>query len=56
MENLDYKEISYLGWEDKGSSKKYLIALYQNDFVGLHGTFTPSQKKGYVPFAAAMQK
>jgi hypothetical protein len=46
LEDVDFKGITYLGWEDKGTNKKYLIALYQNEFIGLHGSFTPASKKG----------
>ena len=46
MENIDLREISYLGWDDKGSGKKFIIAPWHNKLVGLHGTFKPSHKKG----------
>ncbi|MGE7780631.1 FusB/FusC family EF-G-binding protein [Peribacillus sp. NPDC097264] len=46
MENIDLREISYLGWDDKGSGKKFIITPWHNKLVGLHGTFKPSHKKG----------
>ncbi|WML48625.1 FusB/FusC family EF-G-binding protein [Neobacillus sp. PS3-34] len=46
IDDIDLKEISYLGWNDKGTNKKYIIALRENDFIGLHGSFSPASKKG----------
>ena len=46
LEDIDLREISYLGWDDSGSGKKFIIAPRHNKFVGLHGTFKPSHKKG----------
>lgn len=46
MENIDMREISYLGWDDSGSGKKFIILPRDNKLVGLHGTFKPSHKKG----------
>lgn len=42
----DFKDLTYLGWNDRGTNKKYIIALRQNNFIGLHGSFTPVSKKG----------
>ncbi|MET3320939.1 UNVERIFIED_ORG: hypothetical protein ABIC97_004040 [Peribacillus simplex] len=46
LENLDLREISYLGWDDIGSGKKFIIAPHHNKLLGLHGTIKPSNKKG----------
>ncbi|MFJ7640105.1 MULTISPECIES: FusB/FusC family EF-G-binding protein [unclassified Peribacillus] len=46
METIDLRGISYLGWDDTGSGKKFIIAPRHNKLVGLHGTFKPSHKKG----------
>lgn len=46
LENVDLKEISYLGWNDKGSNKKYIVALSDHKLVGLQGTFKSINKKG----------
>ncbi|MFJ7746780.1 FusB/FusC family EF-G-binding protein [Peribacillus sp. NPDC097295] len=46
METIDLREISYFGWDDSGSGKKFIIATRDDKFVGLHGTFKPSHKKG----------
>ncbi|MGV3464908.1 MAG: FusB/FusC family EF-G-binding protein [Heyndrickxia sp.] len=44
--DVDFKKLSYLGWDDKGTNKKYLIVPHQNKLTGLSGTFTPTAKKG----------
>jgi hypothetical protein len=46
LNDLDLNEITYLGWNEKGTNKKYIIALQPNGFIGLEGSFTPSNKKG----------
>lgn len=46
LENIDFREISYLGWLDKGSNKKFLIVEYQGKLVGIIGDYTISNKKG----------
>ncbi|WP_191561193.1 FusB/FusC family EF-G-binding protein [Metabacillus idriensis] len=46
FENLDFKEISYLSWHDKGSNKQYIVVQQHNKLVGLQGTFNPLNKKG----------
>jgi len=43
---VDFKEISYLGWDDVGTNRKFLIVPYQNKLIGLSGSFTPIAKKG----------
>ncbi|MFY4775698.1 FusB/FusC family EF-G-binding protein [Metabacillus sp. RGM 3146] len=46
LDEIDLKELSYLGWDDKGSNKKFLIVPYKNKLTGLQGTFTSINKKG----------
>ncbi|MCM3706247.1 MULTISPECIES: FusB/FusC family EF-G-binding protein [Cytobacillus] len=45
-ENIDFKEISYLGWDDKGTNRKYMISLLDGKLTGIFGTFRPLGKKG----------
>jgi hypothetical protein len=47
LDGIDLKELTYLGWNDKGTNKKFIITPYKNDIIGLHGTFTPASKKGF---------
>ncbi|WP_075983057.1 FusB/FusC family EF-G-binding protein [Bacillus massilinigeriensis] len=46
LEKMDLTELSYLGWDDKGSQKKFLVAYHGEKLVGLQGTFSPLNKKG----------
>lgn len=46
MESVNLKEISYLSWIEKGTSKKYLVAEQDEVLVGLEGTFTSLNQKG----------
>jgi len=56
LENMDLKEISYLGWYDKGSNKKYIVAGHQNKLMGLHGTFENSNQKGICAICNAYEE
>lgn len=44
LDQIDRKEISYLGWNDTGSNKKYIVVIQNEKIVGLHGSFKNSQK------------
>lgn len=46
LDEINLKEISYLGWIDKGSNKKFLIVEHNNKLVGISGGFHNSNKKG----------
>ncbi|HLO12924.1 MAG TPA: FusB/FusC family EF-G-binding protein, partial [Pseudoneobacillus sp.] len=46
LHDMDLKEVTFLGWNDKGTNKKYIIANQPNGFIGLEGSFTPASKKG----------
>lgn len=46
LKNIDLRELSYLGWDDGGSGKKFIIAPHHDAFTGLHGTIKPTNKKG----------
>ncbi|MFY0762660.1 FusB/FusC family EF-G-binding protein [Metabacillus dongyingensis] len=46
LEELDYTDISYLSWHDKGSGKQYIIASQNNKLTGLQGTFSSINQKG----------
>lgn len=46
IEEMDFKELSYLGWLDKGSNKKFLIVEHNDKLVGISGEFKNSNKKG----------
>jgi hypothetical protein len=46
LNDIDFQELSYLSWYDKGTTRKYLITLHSNGFIGLEGTYSPASKKG----------
>ncbi|QFG00242.1 elongation factor G-binding protein [Psychrobacillus glaciei] len=46
IEKIDFKEITYLGWIDKGSNKKILILEHNSKHIGISGGFYNSNKKG----------
>ncbi|WP_026583923.1 FusB/FusC family EF-G-binding protein [Bacillus sp. J33] len=46
LEHIDFRDISYLGWNDKGTNRKYIISQENGKLSGLHGTFKPVSKKG----------
>lgn len=50
LENLDLTEITYLGWDDIGSNKKYIVTYYDQTLIGLQGTFSVVNKKGICTF------
>ncbi len=56
LENLDLKEISYLGWHDKGSNKKYIVVGHQDKLIGLQGTFENSNQKGICAICNAYEE
>ncbi|MFD1420106.1 FusB/FusC family EF-G-binding protein [Lactiplantibacillus songbeiensis] len=39
-------EMTYLGWNDGGSQKKYLVAPYQGRLIGIQGELAPQTVKG----------
>ncbi|BAQ11851.1 hypothetical protein OXB_3382 [Bacillus sp. OxB-1] len=46
LDKLDLQEISYLGWNDTGSNKKYIVVPQDEKLIGIQGTFQRSTKKG----------
>lgn len=46
FENMDFKNYSYLGWNDAGSRRKYVIAEYSGKLIGIQGTIRNSNQKG----------
>jgi hypothetical protein len=46
LNELDFKELSYLGWNDYGQESKYIVAQDDGKLKGFKGTFKNSSKKG----------
>ncbi|KPL58897.1 FusB/FusC family EF-G-binding protein [Rossellomorea vietnamensis] len=45
-DEIELKDISYLGWNDYGQERKYIVAEYEGKLRGFKGTFKNSSKKG----------
>lgn len=46
LEQIDLAEISYLGWNDSGTNRKYLVVESAGSLTGIEGNFKNSSKKG----------
>jgi hypothetical protein len=46
LDDLDLTELSYLGWDDIATNKKFIITYQNNKAVGLQGSFQSIYKKG----------
>ncbi|MDT2614087.1 FusB/FusC family EF-G-binding protein [Enterococcus dongliensis] len=44
---LDFRELSYLGWNDSGTNRKYLIRKIDGRFTGAYGSFSSDVQKGH---------
>ncbi|MGH1649341.1 FusB/FusC family EF-G-binding protein [Enterococcus gilvus] len=47
LEAMDFRELSYLGWTDSGTNRKYLIRKIDNRFTGVYGSFSSDVQKGH---------
>jgi hypothetical protein len=43
---IDYQELTYLGWIDSGSNKKYIVIEFHDKLIGINGTFSNNSQKG----------
>lgn len=46
IEEIDLRRISYLGWDDVGSQRKFIVTYQNGKLIGLQGTFNSLNKKG----------
>lgn len=44
---LDFRELSYLGWNDSGTNRKYLVRKIDSRFTGVYGSFSTDVQKGH---------
>lgn len=47
MTDIDFRELTYLGFNDGNNNRKYLIRDINNQFTGLYGQFNPDAQKGH---------
>ena len=45
-ENMDLRNNTYVGWNDAGTQKKFILAYRENKLIGVHGTLSPTIVKG----------
>ncbi|MGD7024418.1 FusB/FusC family EF-G-binding protein [Rossellomorea vietnamensis] len=46
LENVDLREVTYLGWNDIGQERKYLVTEDNGKLIGMRGTFKNHSQKG----------
>ncbi|MCD7034032.1 FusB/FusC family EF-G-binding protein [Metabacillus sp. GX 13764] len=46
LDAMDLKETTYIGWDDIGSGRKFLIVPYENKLIGLSGTYSSISQRG----------
>ena len=47
LETKDFRDLSYLGWNDSGTNRKYLLRKIDGRFVGAYGSFSTDVQKGH---------
>lgn len=47
LAQIDFRELSYLGWNDSGTNRKYLVRESEGRFQGLYGSFGTNGQKGH---------
>lgn len=47
MPMIDFRELSFLGWNDSGTNRKYLIRKIDGRFTGVYGSFSTDIQKGH---------
>lgn len=47
LASLDFRELNYLGWNDRGTNRKYLIRKKAGRFIGVYGSFSTDAQKGH---------
>lgn len=50
LETIDYKHTTYLRWIDIATNRLFIVYPYEGQLVGLEGSITPINKKGYCMF------
>ena len=46
LETKYFRDLSYLGWNDSGTNRKYLLRKIDGRFVGAYGSFSTDVQKG----------
>lgn len=50
LPDAEMERLVFLGWNDTGAQKKFIIAKHDGKLTGVQGSFTPVSKKGICAF------
>lgn len=56
LDQVDWSAISYLGWNDLGSQKKFIIMEDHHRFVGMQGSYRSLHQKGICAICKSHQE
>ncbi|MCQ4088385.1 FusB/FusC family EF-G-binding protein [Saccharibacillus sp. JS10] len=56
LERLDYAHTTYLRWVDQATNRLYIVYEQGEQFVGIEGRITPTNKKGFCMFCNRHQE
>jgi len=56
LERLDYAHTTYLRWVDHATNRLFIVYENQDQFVGIEGRITPTNKKGFCMFCNRHQE
>ncbi|MTD40245.1 elongation factor G-binding protein [Erwinia sp. CPCC 100877] len=48
-DTLDLRDYTFYSWNDSGKQQKFIVALIDDQFVGVQGTISPTVQKGICP-------
>lgn len=47
LDSLDFRTMTFLGWNDPGTNRKYLLREKEGRLQGVYGSFRPDVQKGH---------
>ncbi|MFQ3544823.1 FusB/FusC family EF-G-binding protein [Halobacillus rhizosphaerae] len=56
LSKVNHLELSYLGWNDLNSNRKYIVFQKAGNIAGLSGAFTPSRQPGICSICNGLEK
>lgn len=56
LENIDLSEVTYLGWNDIGQERKYIVTELDGKLAGIRGTFKNHSQKGICTICKSIEK
>ncbi|WP_226579738.1 FusB/FusC family EF-G-binding protein [Halobacillus litoralis] len=52
----DWKEMSYIGWNEPGTNRKYIVTYVDNELIGIEGHYTTSRHKNICTICHEQEK